>query len=148
MEIWRWLAENWFTLLQSVGIVGSLLFTAWIIRADSKARRIDNLLSITAAHRDIWQLYRRPELSRVLDPTADQTEKSITPDEHVFVLLIILHLSAVYRANKAGFLQTPEGMRRDVQSFFSLPIPKAIWQRVRPLQDRDFVRFVEQCLSA
>lgn len=147
MEIWRWLGENWFTLLQSVGIIGSLLFTAFTLRADAKARRIENLISITSNHRDIWKnLYTSPELSRVIDPAADLTKRSITQAEQVFVKLVILHLSSVYHASEVGVLQPPEGMQLDVRRFLSRPIPNAIWQRIKSLQDRDFVNFVETCL--
>lgn len=146
MGMWRWVAENWFTLLQTAGIVGSLLFTAFTIRADSKARRIDNLISITGSHREIWrELYVRPELARVLDASADLIGRPISADERIFVLLVILHLCAAYRAIEAGVLKSPEGMQQDVRSFFSLPIPAEIWKRNRDLQDHDFVEFVETC---
>lgn len=36
-------------------------------------------------------------------------------------------------------------MRRDVAWFFSLPIPKAVWEKLKPLQDEEFVAYVEEC---
>ena len=39
----------------------------------------------------------------------------------------------------------PEGLRRDVWQFFSLPIPQWVWNRVKVMQDDDFVVFVEAC---
>jgi hypothetical protein len=50
---------------------------------------------------------------------------------------------SVYHAIRDGTLIKPEGLRKDIQSFFALPIPRAVWERVKPLQDREFVKFVE-----
>lgn len=36
-------------------------------------------------------------------------------------------------------------MRWDVAWFFSLPIPKAVWEKLKPLQDEEFVAYVEEC---
>lgn len=40
-----------------------------------------------------------------------------------------------------------EGMQKDIKAFFSLPIPKAVWEQVKPFQDEDFVEFVENSLA-
>ena len=42
---------------------------------------------------------------------------------------------------------TPEGLRQDVKSLFSLRIPNAVWEKMKTFQDREFVRFVDECLS-
>src|SRR5260221_13307070 len=68
MGFLNWASDNWFILLQSLGIIGGLLFTAASLRLDEKTRRVGNLMAITKNHREIWTaLYDRPELSRVLD---------------------------------------------------------------------------------
>ena len=41
----HWLAQNWFTLLNAIGVVGGLLFTGHSLRSETKTRRIANLLS-------------------------------------------------------------------------------------------------------
>ncbi len=40
---------------------------------------------------------------------------------------------------------SPEGLRRDVSEFFSLPIPAAVWNKFKVLQNDRFVKFVEDC---
>ena len=144
MELWDWFEGNWFVLLQSAGIIGSLLFTAFTIRSDLKERRIANLFALTQNHRDIWEnLFSLPELARVLDPSPDLNHVPITAPERLFVLLIILHLNAAFRAFESGLLKKPEELQRDVHTLFSLPIPYTVWQRMKEFQDADFVRFVE-----
>lgn len=36
-----------------------------------------------------------------------------------------------------------EGLASDIQQFFDLPIPQAVWQKLRKFYDADFVAFVE-----
>ena len=38
-----------------------------------------------------------------------------------------------------------EGFRRDIAQFFSLPVPRDVWEKSKVLQNDDFVAFVESC---
>jgi hypothetical protein len=40
----------------------------------------------------------------------------------------------------------PEGLQTEIRQVFALPIPKAVWKKMKSLQDRDYVRFVDECL--
>lgn len=147
MEFTSWLSLHWFTLLQSIGIVGGLLFTGISLRIDTKVRRVGTLMTITQQHRELWtQLYRRPELSRILDAAADVERCPVSAEEELLVNLLVLHLNSAYRAMKQGMFVRPEGLQTDIAWFFSLPIPRAVWERLKSLQDEDFVRFTEACL--
>lgn len=144
--MFAWLGDNWFVFLQSAGIIGSLLFTGISLRVDTKVRRVNNRFVITEQHRTIWtQFYRRPELARIVDTTANITETAVTEDEELFVTLVILHLTSAYYAMKDGMFPKPEGLRKDIAAFFALPIPRAVWEKAKSLQDREFVKFVEEC---
>ena len=142
-----WLSENWFEVIQTAGVVGGLLFTAYTVRKDERARRITNLIALGDQYGRIWQeFYARPMLSRVLRGDVDLTKETISDDEHLFVKMLILHLDAVRQTTKAGVFVKMHGVRKDVQEFFSYPIPKAIWEKIKPFQDEDFVLFVDDCL--
>jgi hypothetical protein len=41
----------------------------------------------------------------------------------------------------------PEGLRRDVWWFFSLPIPRAVWEKFKVLQNDKFAFYVEDCCT-
>ena len=138
--------ENWFTLLNAVGVIGSLLFTAISLRSETKTRRIANLLTITAHHREVWkEFFSHPELARVLDASVDLLRRPITREEEVFTNFIFLHISSVHYATKDELVIKLEGLRRDVAQFIALPIPQKIWENTKLLQNDDFVRFVEAC---
>ena len=141
-----WVFQHLFDILSAVGVVGGLFFTAFTIREDTKARKVTNLLEITANHRDVWQDYlTRPSLWRVTDPSANLDKKPVRPDEEIFANRVILHLSSTYEALKEELLVKQEGLRLDAQEFFSFPIPQAVWEKTKSLQNKDFVRFVEEC---
>ena len=146
MGVLNWLNNNWLNLVQSGGIIAGLLFSAVALHLDANARRVSNVLSITQNHREIWtELYRRPELARVLEPKVDLETAPISHNEELFIRMLILHLNSVYHAQKYGLLLNLEGLPKDIQWFLSLPMPQIIWERIKPFQDADFVWYVESC---
>jgi hypothetical protein len=144
----QWLTENWFNLFSSLGIIGGLWFTAVSLHSETKTRRVANLLTITANYREVWkEFFRFPELARVIDPAANVAGQPVTPAEEFFVNLVISHTSSTYEALEDELLTKQEGLRRDVKSFFSLPVPKAVWTKSKLLQNLDFAAFIESSLK-
>ena len=142
----QWLGHNWIDLISVVGVVGSLLFTGYSLHSETKTRRIANLLSLTQGHREIWkQMFSNPQLIRILDPDAEISAKPVTQQEEIFVNLVIQHLSVVFHTMRDELTIKPEGLRRDVWWFFSLPIPLAVWKELQVFQNGRFVTFVEAC---
>jgi hypothetical protein len=149
MELSAWFTNHWFTVLQSMGIVGGLLFTGLALRLDAKSRRISNLIDLTDAHREIWsQLLRRPDLNRVLDASPELKGAAVSIPERIFVVLLITHLNCVYHSLEAKLSVKPEELRRDIRRLFARPIPRAVWAQVKSVQDGEFVQFVEACLGS
>lgn len=141
-----WAFERVLEIVSAAGVIAGLFFNAHTIREETKARKISNLLAMTASHRDVWQEYfLHSKLWRITDPNADISKAPIRPDEEVFVNRVILHLSSIHEALKEELIVKQEGLRRDTQGFFSLPIPLAVWQKTKLVQNRDFVAFVEEC---
>jgi len=144
MEISPWLAQHWLDLLQTFGIVGGLVFTGWSMRRDERARKIGNLIDIKQQYREIWeQLYDWPELFRVLKPDANLNEQPISDTERLFVKLLILHLDTVHRAIEDGLFVELKGIQDDIRDFITLPIPKAVWEKMKRFQNSDFVAFID-----
>jgi len=144
----QWFVENWFNLFSSAGIIGGLWFTAVSLHSETKTRRIANLLTLTANYREVWkEFFRSPELARVIEPSANVAKKPVTPAEEFFVHMVISHTSSVYEALKDELLTKQDGLRRDVRSFFSLPVPKAVWTKTKLLQNHDFAAFIESSMK-
>jgi len=148
MGIGEWLSQNWFNFSSTVGIIGSLWFAAVTLHSDTETRRVANLLTITANHREIWkEFFGKPELARVIEPSADVLKQPVTPAEKFFVNMIISHTSSVYEALKDELLVKQENLRRDVKTFFSLPVPNAVWSSTKLLQNQDFAAYIDSSLK-
>jgi hypothetical protein len=142
----RDLAENWFTYLNAMGVVGGLLFTGYSLHSEAETRKVANLLKLTQSHREVWkEVLNNPKLTRVLSPDVELVQAPVTPEEEIFVTLVTQHLVSVFRAMKKDLTISPEGLRRDVWQFFALPIPQQVWIGIKVMQDDDFVAFVESC---
>lgn len=147
MELLHWVGGHGFDLLEAAAIIASLSFTAFALRMDARTRRVTNLLALTAQHRDIWShLYARPELARVLEPAPDLVARPVTVEEEMFVTFLLLHLSTTHRAMREGTFGTQQRLEEDIRAFFVLPIPREVWNRIRPLHEADFVAFVERAM--
>jgi hypothetical protein len=141
VEILTWLSTNWLDALQSLAIVASFSTTMYALRKEAQARFLANSFEITRQHRELWLNFgSRPQLARILNETV---VGEITPAEKQFVISVILHLKAAYRAIGFGLYDAPEGSRKDIGMFFSKPIPKMVWSEMKALHNKDFVAFVE-----
>lgn len=142
-----WLAGQWFDWVQTVGIVASLVFTAVALRRESQARRAGYLVDLTKLHRQLWlEMCRRPDLARLLSHAPNLEQSPVTGAEERFVNLLIVHLSTVWELVREGKVVRQEAVERDVRAFFSLPLPRTVWDRTKAVRDQGFVRFVERCL--
>ena len=144
-----WLEEHWFSLIESVGIVGSLLFTTVTLRHDLRARRNHEHLLLSTQHRKLWgELHRRPRLARILERERDLTAEPLTVEEEQFLMLAIVHYQNGWLLSGEGSLISRQALALDAGDFFSRPAPHQAWVRVRGIQDSRFVQFVETSLRA
>lgn len=139
-----WLNFNWFDLLQSIGICVSLVFTSVSVGRDARARRVENFLSLVHEHRELWlEIYRQPDLHRILDPMADLVAKPVTMPEDRLVNLLLIHLNTFWELGREGSVRMPDGVAADVRAFLELPVPREVWRRSKALRGEGFVAFVE-----
>jgi hypothetical protein len=147
MAVFGWIAHNWSELANLI-LGGGVWFAVASLQRETKAQRTSNTIALTKNYTELWEYYcDRPHLWRVKNPAADIVKEPATEQEIGFVKMVIHHTYSAFQANENDLAIKPEGFRRDVYSFFSLPLPRAVWEKVRPLQNDDFVRFVESCLN-
>lgn len=133
-------ASEWISLF---GILSGLGITTHSLRKETKARQLSNLLTLTQQQREIWEkIHDNPSLVRVLLTQVDLKTNPITRQETFFVNEVILHVLCWYRAINEHEVQALDGLERDIAEFFSLPIPKSIWNMKKSYFDTDFVNFV------
>lgn len=143
---YAWLNGNWFSLLQSVGIVGGLIFTALSLRGDTRSRKVGYLLALKEEHRVLWsEMHNRPELGRVMAEEIDLVKCPITVAEERFLNLVIVHFHTGWQLAIAGAAHSLDVMAADVRGFFTLPLPLIVWNQSKGNRDPKFVSFVEGC---
>jgi hypothetical protein len=148
MELPPIIADQWFNVAQTLGIIANSFLLAWAMLENARTRRYSNHLSLAAQHRDLWEeLSRRPELSRILEGELDLEGAPITVAEEEYMRLIILHFHTGWEIGVRDSMMTKEAFRLDVRDFFRLPIPRAVWKKTRAARDPRFVKFVESCLA-
>lgn len=149
MAFLRWISGNGLDLLQTASILVGLFATVHTVRAGTRERKIQNLLALNAAHRELWlKFLERPDVQRIYKTDVDLSEAPPTPAEKRFVQLLILHLRAAFKAREAGMEFADDEITADIQQFFARPIPRAVWDMAKQFQDAAFVAFVEENLEA
>ena len=144
----NWVQTNWFSLTQSLGIIFGLFFTALASSREAKSRQTGNILALTELHRDLWaEVHRRPDLQRVVADNADLVNRPISLAEEEFLNLVLVHFYTGWQLAKQNTGVSLEVLRKDVRSFFSRPIPRAVWENTKTERDTAFVRFVETSLA-
>ena len=143
-----WAGENWFNVVQTAGIVGGLLMTSAAAHREAKAREIENLLTITEQHRNLWgQIQYRADLLRILQPDANVLTKPITVPEEIFLNEVIVHFQTGWQLSKSGAMISLRDLELDARHFFSLPLPHTVWEKTKNSRNRQFVRFIERVLG-
>ena len=145
----HWLSDNWFPLIQTLGIIGGLVFTALSIRQSTNARKASDLLALTEQHRHLWnEVYSRPGLTRIYEEKIDLLANPVTVSEERFLNEVIVHFQTGWQLSCHGSLLTLQAMRADASTFFKLPLPHAVWQQTKKARDPNFVHFIESCFRS
>lgn len=143
-DLLHWITEHATDLIGSLGIALGVI----TLQREVRSRRVGNLISLAAAHRDIWkEFYGRPSLARVLDPKANLASRPLTEEELVFVTDLFLHLFTTWRAIQDDELQPLDSISDDIRDVLSLPVPRASWDRIKRSQNPRFVRFVDESVA-
>jgi len=140
--------DSHFNIIQTVGIIGSLCMTAAAARREAKAREIENLLTLSNHHRELWgNVTAKPELQRILKSDVDIEKAPATVAEEVAINEAFAQYLTSWRIASIGGIITLKELATDVKWFLSLPLPHAIWKKNKQFKNRKFVRFVEKSLA-
>jgi len=143
-----WLGSNWFNLVQTLGVVGTLLFAGIGLHREAKAKEVENVLKLAERHRDLWAGFKgNKELERIFKTDLDLAQNPPTIAESEFLNIVIVHFQTGWWVAGSGGMTKLEEMKLDVSGFFSLPLPRDVWERTKKFRNRRFVRFVESALK-
>jgi hypothetical protein len=143
-----WVESNWFNLIQMIGIIGSLWMAIDASRREARAKEIENLLSVSDHHREMWnEAHQREDLKRILRADADALAKPASVTEEEFLNIVITHFQIGWHVGRAGGITTLSELAADARGFFSLPLPRAVWEKTKQNRNQRFVRFVERAMK-
>lgn len=149
--LWERNKDLWNFIVQTLGVGGALIgvFLIWHqMQLSVKIQKVTNLHNLKEAHRSIWSLMMgKAELQRLMDEKACPKPSEITLEERIFVGFVILQLQTCYRFSQESLLINIGKLTDDVNSFFSLPVPRIVWDEKKRFHDPDFVNFVEDALG-
>lgn len=132
--MWHWIVESGFPLIQTLGVVGGLLYSGRSFELDRRARQTEVYISLTEAHRDLW---------KNLAPRPNLRSSPITAGERRFVTLLVVHLSSVHQAVENGIYRSSPEMEQDICELFRLPIPARVLHDILPYQTNSFRSYLE-----
>jgi len=122
--------------------------TAAMARREAKAREVENLLTLTELHRELWNgISKRPELKRIFQADANVLKKPITVAESEFLNLAFVHFQTGWTVARSGALISLSDLKADVREFFALPLPRSVWENTKTFRNPEFARFVNKSLS-
>jgi hypothetical protein len=148
-DIASWVKSEWFSIVQTVGVVGGLIFTGITISRDAKAKEAANALAFAERHRQFWrEAIERPELRRIFSENADLLERRITAAERIFLNLAFVQYETGWNIAKKVDRSDLKPLKSDVRKFFSLPLPQAVWKETKQFRNQRFVRFVEKTMES
>lgn len=141
-----WLKHDWFTLVQSAGIIGTLLITLYTLRRDAWSRKITNYLSLISYHRDIWRItIEKPQLNRIKSFDQSLTERALTDEERQFLTFVFLHITCSYEMQKHHAMPSIQMLSYDIAELTRAPLVKRFWEENKRYYNDDVVQFIDSC---
>ncbi len=143
-----WLDQNWFNFVQTLGIVATGLLATLTLRRETRARRLGDYLTVVNQHRELWNdAHRRPELARIFQTEVDLVAAPLSVAEEEYLNLVIDHFHTGWLLANGGVVLKTKVLAADARAFFSLPLPRRVWDGTRAQRDPAFVRFIERAVS-
>ena len=136
---------NWFILIQTLGIVFSLLLSGYAALREARSRKVSNYLQLIQFHRDVWKLtLDNPNLNRVRDNHADPIQNPLTAEESQFLSFLFLHITCTYELQKSNNMVEIERFEYDVGELLQFPLVKKFWTENKRYYNEAFVKFVDR----
>jgi hypothetical protein len=141
-----WVQTNWSSAIGAAGIIGGLYFTAASFSHDAKAKEVANILTLGEQHRELWnEAHQREDLKRIFLTRVDARPVSVAEEE--FLNIVFVHFETGWQMARAGTVLTCSVLARDIRAFFSLPLPRLVWEKTKSARNPRFVRFVERAMK-
>jgi len=150
----------WFSVVQTAGIIGGLVFygitcqqqaraqreQADAQRQQARAQETQNLIAFSERHRAFWhEAYRNPKLQRVFSVKVQAESLSSVEEEFINEALVFYEVS--WRIVTSSYQDYLKPFARDLARFLSFPLPLAAWNKTKEVRDEQFSEFVRGAIE-
>lgn len=143
-----WLLANWFSLLQTVGIIGGLILvmiqihhSTRQIRANTRQQELNSLIKVTDRNHQLLALgFDHPKLFDILED-----EKSHNPKwERRYLQMWLNQLSLIHACQKTGQFDSEftDSLNRDFGYILSLRNMQHYWKRFSEFYPPSFQKLI------
>ena len=148
-ELQTWLNQNWFNVIQTLGIIATGLLAILTLSRETRARRFGDYLVVVNQHRELWrEAYCRSELARVFQPDVDLIAAPVSVAEEEYLNLVIDHFHTGWLLARERVILRTEVLAADACHFFTLPLPRQVWESTLQGRDPKFVQFIKEALRS
>lgn len=138
---------DWFTSLQSLGIILGFFFSGYAIWKDVGVGKLQNYILLVQNHRAVWtMLLDDSRLSRVISQTIPNDEMEITYEESYFLRFLFLHITCSFEMSKRGKIIDIQKDRNDIRDLLSLPLVGLFWEKNGHFYNEDFRNYIDLCV--
>ena len=136
----------WFTAVQTIGIIGSLVFAAYTVRRGIAASQLQNYIQLTQYHREVWRMtLELDDLERVRSKDIPDTEFNLTQKEKQFLTFVFLHITCSYEMSKRNEMISIDKLKQDISEFIGYPLVLKFWEQNKKYYNDDFSMFITEC---
>lgn len=146
-QVINYIINNAGNIIQSLGVILTLLFTAVQIRTANKINKFNTVMAIAQAHKELWsKTLDNTDLARfnLPDDKIDITSTPVNEAEEMFAILIISHMNMVYHANRMGIFPLSDAQTSGMVELINSPIVKKVWTDIIPYQEIGYVKFMSR----
>lgn len=142
------LQENFIEIGSAVAGGISLLVGIATYYSGKRGEKADFQFSVDESYERVWSKHNgNPALERVTLDSVDLRRSPVTLEEERFILLLLNHLTSTVKAIRLGKYEKPLGMEKDIEDFFSKPIPQAVAKKFFEMQSKEVQQLLKPAMK-
>ena len=143
-----WFQANWATFFGTIGAIIGACFTVAAFRQTAEKADRDEYSTLVEQHHALWAEAReRGDLNRILLEDIDLQQVPPTPVEQMFLNDVFVHFESGWKLALKNTVLTMNTFTADVRRFFTLPLPRAVWEQTKAARNPQFVSFIAKTID-
>jgi hypothetical protein len=142
-KVLRFLTEHWFSLIQTGGIIFSILWGAHLNNLGKRTEKVSNYLLLTQCHRDVWKIII--DHPKYYDSIFVKQSEKLSTEEKQFLTFVFLHMTCTFELIKNKQITDIEALRLDIGELMTSKAVSNRWKDIQKYYNQDFINFIQDC---